>query len=322
MFFSKLIEKTYKNNVFSRQDADGSIFYFSADDFPGLNSEPFSFVNGKGNRLNGFVYSYDGAEEGRLVIFDHGMGAGHRSYMKEIEMIARHGYKVLSYDHTGCTNSEGDGIRGLSGSLADLDECLCAVLAEGKYKEENISVIGHSWGGFSAMNIPAFHPSLRSVIAISGFVSLEKMQKQLIGGLLSPFRKKAFEIEYNANGKYAFANAAEGLRKSGVPALIIHSSDDKTVSAKLHFEVLRNSLSDVDSIEFYLVNGKDHNPNYTVEAIEYKNAFFRDLKKKRKSGEISTMEQKNAFVSSYNWHKMTEQDEKIWQKIFDHLDKY
>ena len=96
--------------------------------------------------------------------------------------------------------------------------------------------------------------------------------------------------------------------------------DDKTCSAKLNFVKLRDALEDEENVTFLLENGKGHNPNYTEAAVKYKDKFFADLTKKRKSGELSTDEQKRAFIESYDWHKMTEQDEKVWQIIFDHLD--
>ena len=321
MIFSKFIEKAYRSNVFARNDADGSVFYFSASDFEGLRAEPFSFLNSRGDSLNGNYYYYDGYRPDRLVIFDHGMGAGHRAYMKEIEMLARHGFKVFSYDHTGCSSSEGAGIRGLSGSLADLDDCIKAIKAEGVYSGNDISVVGHSWGGFSTMNVAAYHPDLHSLVAISGFISLPEMHKQLFAGPMALFRKTLLQVERAENGSYADTSAAESLRASRIPALIIHSEDDKTVSSKKHHHPLKEALSDVPTVEFILVDGKDHNPNYTAEAVKEKDIFFAALKKKKKAGELSTDEQKAAFVASFDWNKITEQDENLWQKILAHLDK-
>ena len=34
-----------------------------------------------------------------------------------------------------------------------------------------------------------------------------------------------------------------------------------------------------------------------------------------------TAEDKASFVASYDWQRMTEQDEAVWKAIFDHLDK-
>ena len=103
--------------------------------------------------------------------------------------------------------------------------------------------------------------------------------------------------------------------------LIIHSKDDKTVNGKKHFEVIKDGLRENSNVEFMLLDGKNHNPNFKAEAVAYKDNFFKDLSKKLKNHELSTDEQKKNFVESYDWWKMTAQDEKVWEKIFDFLEK-
>ena len=49
--------------------------------------------------------------------------------------------------------------------------------------------------------------------------------------------------------------------------------------------------------------------------------FHCKLSKKLKKKELKTDEQKKAFVESFDWWKMTAQDEKVWEKIYDFLDK-
>ena len=107
MIFEKQIVGTFRNNFLRRCDDIGTAFYYSAADFPGLKAEAFSFPSCKGHELKGYFYHYADPVPGRIVVFDHGFGGGHRSYMKEIELLCRHGYLVFSYDHTGCMESGG-----------------------------------------------------------------------------------------------------------------------------------------------------------------------------------------------------------------------
>ncbi|MBO5907721.1 MAG: alpha/beta fold hydrolase [Clostridia bacterium] len=323
MIFSKQIAKMYSKTLFTRYDPDGSVFYFSHTDFEGLSAEPYEFKNQLGDTLVGAVYSYEGADESTLVVFDHGMGnGGHRAYMKEIEMLCSAGFSVLSYDHTGCARSEGKCIRGLSGSLADLDACIQSVKQSEKYSKRSLFVVGHSWGAFSTMNIASYHPDIKKIVAISGFISLRDMQKQILAGPLALWRKDLFELERRVNPDYVNATAPDALLKSDAQILLIYSADDKTVSAKRHHTPLVRALSERDNVEIMLLDEcKGHNPNYTAEAVKYKGEFFVTMTEKKKRGELQTDEQKAAFVSSYDWHKMTEQDEKVWQKIISHLKK-
>lgn len=318
----KKIDESYEKLLFSRQDRDGSIFYFSPEDFPGLVCTEHSFNNKYGNKLVGYFYNYEkNLRPGRLVIFEHGMGTGHRAYMKEIVELAKHGYMVYSYDHTGCGESEGEGTLGLTGSLSDLDDCISALVAEPSLRGVRISVVGHSWGGFSTMNILKFHPYLESVVSISGFLSIKDIHKTIIPTIMKPFAKRFYNIENVANPAYAQSSAIEVLKNTDRPALIIHSFDDKIVSAKYNLIKAEYALADKKNVTFMLVYGKGHNPNYTKETVRYKNEFFTELKKLKKQNLLSTDEQKAEFIASYDWEKMTEQDKAVWNKIFEFLDK-
>ena len=55
-FISRQIEKMYKGVLFRRHDPDGSVFYFSERDFPGLVAEEFSFLSKRGHKLFGNFY--------------------------------------------------------------------------------------------------------------------------------------------------------------------------------------------------------------------------------------------------------------------------
>ena len=164
MLFLKTIENAYKKQLFARYDENGTVFYFSAEDFPGLKKKSFDFKNIKGETLRGYFYCYDDPIDKRLIVFEHGMGGGHRAYMKEIEMLARHGYTVYSYDKTGCMESEGDTTNGFAASLSDLNCCISALKAEENFSNFRISVVGHSWGAFAAMNICALHPNIAHIV--------------------------------------------------------------------------------------------------------------------------------------------------------------
>ena len=210
-YISEQIEKMYKDLLFKRQDPDGTIFYFDENYFEGLNSEEFSFMSKRGHRLYGKFYFYEGYRTDRLIIFEHGMGNGHNAYFREIENLCKNGYLVYSYDHTGCYRSEGEHIHGLTGSLSDLDDCITALVKVKGILENEISVIGHSWGGFSSWNILSCHPDLHSIVAMAGFISVKVMHKQIIPFFLAPFRKRLFEIEKQTNPKFADSNAINVL---------------------------------------------------------------------------------------------------------------
>ena len=312
----KKIEEAYRSAIYTRADATKAIFYFSAEDFEGLEKESFAVRSQKGHRLQGYFYSYPNPKPNRLIVFEHGMGSGHRGYMKEIEVLARAGYLVYAYDHTGCMESGGEVTGGFSQSLMDLDDVLTALEKHEEYQNYDISVVGHSWGGFSALNIAEFHPKISHIVAMAGFISVEQILKQFLG----VFYKKIYEEEKKENPAYMTADAVRALSRAKTKALIIHSEDDQTVSCKKHFDVMKKALVGRENITFWKVSGKGHNPNYTADAVKYQDDFFKRYQKALKNGMLETDREKEVFAAQFDWNRMTAQDMTVWERIFQVLE--
>ena len=320
MIFEKQIVDVFKKKMYTRCDDTGKAFYFSVDDFDGLQREPYPFTAAAGHTLQGYVYHYADPIPGRLVIFDHGFGGGHRSYLREIEMLCRHGFLVLAYDHTGCMESGGETPNGLAQSLCDLNDCLNAVKSDRTFAGDKISVVGHSWGAFSTLNICALHPEIAHIVAMSGFVSVPLMIETFFAGLLSPYRKAVLELEMNSNPKFATFNAVESLSGYNGKALLIYSDNDQMTRKTPHFDTLQRTLSRKKNIRLLLVSEKGHNPNYTTDAVKHLGEYLKKLTKFEKKKLLETKAQKKEFLASFDWRRMTEQDDAVWQEIFRTLD--
>ena len=319
MIFEKTIVKMYKRMMFSRCDDTETVFYFTPKDFPGLQAESHAFVASAGHKLQGYFYQYENPIPDRLVVFDHGFGGGHRAYMKEIHMLCRHGYRVFSYDHTGCMESEGETPNGLSQSLCDLNDCITMLKADPRFTQTRISVMGHSWGAFSTLNISALHPDISHVVAMAGFVSVPEMVGTFFRGWMKGYRKAILALEARSNPEFIKYNAVETLSNSNTRALLIYSEND-SICLKTHYDILRSNLAKKDNVRFLFLANRGHNPNYTAAAVSYLNEYAKArVKLVRKKG--LTAEEKAAFVASYDWEKMTVQDEAVWQVIFEHLDQ-
>ena len=203
MIFEKQVVNGYKSMMHTRYDNTELSFYFSHKDFEGFEREEYAFNSSMGHTLQGYLYYYKDFNEDRLIVFDHGFGGGHRAYMREIELLCRQGYLVYSYDHTGCMESEGDSPNGLAQSLCDLNDCLTALKQLEGCEELDISVMGHSWGGFSTLNICALHPDVSHIVVFSGFISVEQMLVQNFNGILKGFRKCIYQLEAEKNAEKA-----------------------------------------------------------------------------------------------------------------------
>ena len=316
MLFEKQIVSTFRNNFLRRCDDVGTAHYFSAADFPGLSQEPFRFASSCGHDLQGYFYHYADPIPGRIVVFDHGFGGGHRSYMKEIERLCRHGFLVFSYDHTGCMESGGESIRGFSQSLRDLDDCLKALKASDRCQGLDISVMGHSWGGFSTGNIAALHPDVSHVVVLSGFISVERIVNQFFSGIMKGYRKPILALDPNPD--YNHFSSLDTLANTAARVLLVYSDNDKLVSKAAHFDVLSDALSGRDNVKLLLVPNKGHNPNYTEDAVKYLGQYTSAVTKQQKK--LKTDAVKKAFRDSWDWDRMTRQDEAVWAEIFRVLD--
>lgn len=318
MIFEKQVVNEYKKMMFSRCDDVESVKYFSAEDFNGLRVEEYSFKASAGHTLQGYFYEYDNALSNRIIVFDHGFGGGHLAYMKEIELLCRRGFRVFSYDHTGCMKSGGESPNGLAQSLCDLNDCITMLRSDKRFSECDISVMGHSWGGFSTLNITALHHDISHIVVISGFVSVEKMVNTFFGGAMKGYRKAILALEKSVNPYFVEFDAIETLKNTTTRALLIYSDND-SLCKREHYDMLNDGLKENDNVSLMLVAGKGHNPNYTVDAVKYLGEFSAARAKLLKRRNL-TAEDKKSFVDSFDWNRMTEQDAAVWSAIFAHLE--
>ena len=319
MIFEKQIVNMYKGMMHTRCDDVETVFYFSPEDFPGLQAEPHSFKASAGHTLQGYFYQYENPVSGRLIVFDHGFGGGHRAYMTEIEKLCAHGFRVFAYDHTGCMASGGETPNGLAQSLCDLNDCISMLKAEGYFENTDVSVMGHSWGAFSTLNITALHPDISRIVAMCGFVCVEDMIGTFFTGILGGYRKAVMALERGANPKFVEYNAVKTLSASKTKALLIYSENDM-MCRRNHYDTLKAGLDGKENVKFLFVTNKGHNPNYTEEAVKYLDEFGA-ARAKLARNKKTTKEEKAKFVASYDWKRMTEQDESVWNVIFEHLDQ-
>ena len=318
MIFENQVVNGFKGMMHTRCDDTETVFYYSAADFAGLKSEPHAFKSSMGHTLQGYIYSYEDPIAGRLIVFDHGFGSGHRAYMKEIEKLCAHGYRVFSYDHTGCMESGGESPNGLAQSLCDLNDCIATIKADKRFEGLDISVMGHSWGAFSTMNIAALHPEISHIVALCGFVSVEEMITTFFAGPLAGYRRAVLSLERESNPNFFEYNAVESLKNANVKALLIYSEDDH-LCRRVHYDILKEGLKENKNIDLLLLSGKGHNPNYTTEAVKLLGGFGKARAKFAKK-KNATKEEKANFVASFDWEKITEQDDAVWNQIFAHLD--
>ena len=310
------IKKRFEKSL-TRYDELPYLKYYTHADFKGLKAKPYSFIS-QNNTLRGNFYFYDGYDKDTIVIFCHGILGGHKSYLCEIEMLARAGYLVLGYDNTGCVSSDGKDIGGLGASLKDLDNAIISLKKNDEYKDKKIYVMGHSWGGYAASNIYNFE-QVDKIVAVSPFISLKQEYNDIFHGFTKLVHPRVIQLEGKAIGKkYAKSTAVNALNNVFGKALVIHSTDDPVVKYKTTTAVLQKKVIN-PNVEYLIVNNKDHHPLYTDEAVKLYNETFSSFNQLVREKKLETLEAKKEFFASVDFKKLVSQDKEVWDKVIAFL---
>lgn len=287
---------------------EGIIPYLSHRDFKGLLCEERSFRNSVGLRVAYFFYVYQNYRTDKLILFLHGVGPGHKAYIREIECLCKRGYRVLTLDYSGCGKSEGDGFSSLFSPTRDVLELL-----NNLQPEEEITVVGHSLGGFTGLNVMNL-TEIKKAVIISGFLSLSWYMSAL-------GRKEELTVyERNAMPNLCDTDNVRYLHETEDDILLIHSKDDPIVPFDVSIGYILREI-DNPHLSFHIETSRKHNPNYTDGALRYMNAVFSEYQRLVSDGTLRTYEQKKAFMSDKSAMEMTHQDEKIMQEIVNLIEK-
>lgn len=192
---------------------------------------PVSFHSGK-NRLQGYIYG-EGNARG-LIVFAHGIGVGHETYIKELLWMVDRGWCVLAYDATGSCESEGEGTGGLVQSALDLHAALSFAESDARLSHLPMFLMGHSWGGYAVAAALCFGHDVKASASIAGYsdplrmiAEFARMHMGRAVRLLLPFVWLWLRMRHGTLGGLT---AVKGIEKSGVPVLIIHGSTDEVVT--------------------------------------------------------------------------------------------
>lgn len=283
-----------------RCDKNPNLKYFSADDF-NLTAENIQ-IGG----LRGFIYAKDGVQsKDGVVVFVHGMGPGHVAYTTEIAYFCNLGYTVVALDSRGCGLSAGKSLKGMYDGVKT---AVAAVdYACGRFPGREIYIIGHSWGGYSAL-CAAKQRKVEKVIAISApqspvktvFYGAAQFISKPFAAILYPFWWIINFLLYGVKGNL---NAVKCAAESQTPVLIIHGDSDKVVAAGNAVYCKANG----DNITKFSAQGKAHNPYNTIAA----EAKLAELLSSIKNGVTD--------FSDFDFYAATEEDEGVMRVMAEFL---
>lgn len=316
------------NLIFGKRcEGNPNLKYFTAEDFEELNATKIEFKSDKGQILRGYVYQNNKIKENDikgLLVFVHGMGAGHFSYTTEINTLAKNGYKVLAYDNTGTCMSDGKKLNGFYQAVIDLKHCLEYIKTNSDLNNYNLGLIGHSWGAYTVCQSLKYESNVKSVVGMSGPDSFEKLVTSSMGKLgkiINPFLRKINEIKF---GKESLDSSIDVLKNvdDSVSVLLLHGEDDSTCKIENSMTFNQDDFKDKENIKTILFEGKNHNIYQSIESEKYLNEVFKtiekykkELKKEQKNKEIE--ENLKTYYKNIDYRKITEEDQEVMEIIIE-----
>ena len=248
-----------------RYDKEVGIPYYSYQDFKDFKCEDYSFTNSYGINIRYFFYYYANYKTDKIILFCHGMGPGHTAYIAEIEALARRGYRVLTLDFAGCGESGGKYLGSLNKPTRDVIDLLNHLNLK-----EQIILMGHSMGGYTALNTLCLRKDITKVVAISPIIQIEPLLQ--LNTKSKFITKHLLRYERKVDREIFDINIPKYLENTTDDVFVIQSTDDQMVPYGMSLKVIEGIKNPHIKTKRY--EGRKHNPNYTDNAISYMDSVF------------------------------------------------
>lgn len=295
-----------------RYDKEVGIPYYSYKDFKDFNCEDNSFTNSYGINIRYFFYYYANYKKDKIILFCHGMGPGHTAYIAEIEALARRGYRVLTLDFAGCGESGGKYLGSLNKPTRDVIDLLNHLNLK-----EQIILMGHSMGGYTALNALCLRKDITKVVAISPIIQIEPLLQ--LNTKSKFITKHLLHYERKVDREIFDINIPKYLENTTDDVFVIQSSDDQMVPYGMSLKVIEGIKNPHIKTKRY--EGRKHNPNYTDNAINYMDSVFGKYYALLNEKKIKTDEDRINYFKDVSLAKLVEQDEQLFDEIVDFIEK-
>ena len=260
----------------------------------GLDARPIE-IPMKNIIMRGFIYSKGKSNPNKIIVYCHGMWSSHNSYLQNIGYLAMKGYDVIGFDYEGVESSDGKNIRGFGNSLRCTDYAIRFIKNNPELKDRDIYVVGHSWGGFAASNIAGIHKDIKGVFPMSPVIGVSHLMKGLLPKWMG-FIAYVFEfVDSFKCGKYSYMNAIKSLDDYEGKVLFVHSTDDHLVDINYSTNYIKEKTKN-KNIQYLVLENRQHQPHYTLEACEKLSAYNEKIKDMSKE-ELDELKRNTDFLS-------------------------
>lgn len=112
------------------------------------------------------------------VVFESGLGLSRLLWANVAHLLAKAGYRTISYDRSGLGRSPAATERSLEALVADLEQVVRA------YAPQGAIIVGHSYGGILARTLTARQPQLAKALV------LVDPSSEFVGAQIGPLGKR------------------------------------------------------------------------------------------------------------------------------------
>ncbi len=187
--------------------------------------------------FNGVLFT-DQIGIGNPVIVIHGAPALNQTYLRPAFDLLADGNKIIFYDQRGCGRSSGLNNINVPTFLNDIE----AIRQD--LGVEKVTLIGHSWGAFLAMNYAISYPARVSKIVLMSAMPASKEEFDqfitVIMHRLAPIHKELEEIEATDSYKAGDPDTVEKQMKTVFTPYFFNPNDVKFVNFRLTREAFLN----------------------------------------------------------------------------------
>ena len=120
----------------------------------------------------------DGLSAKAPVVFESGLGLSRLLWANVTHLLAKAGYRTISYDRSGLGRSPAATERSLEALVADLEQVVRA------YAPQGAIIVGHSYGGIMARALTARQPQLVKALV------LVDPSSEFVGAQIGPLGKR------------------------------------------------------------------------------------------------------------------------------------
>lgn len=220
------------DDIFARVDKPERTIYQTYGDVASEFVRTEVTFQSEGTELQAYIYGIRNTKG--LVVISHGIGGGAESYIKEATYFARKGYRVFTFDNTGCYGSAGDSINGLSQSVIDLDAALDYIKSDPELVQMPILLYGHSWGGYAVTSILNYQDGIAGVISVAPYNTPMELIMEYSKDMMGPFRYIEYpyiwlyqKVLFGGAGNLS---AVDGINNTDIPVMVIHGTGDEVIA--------------------------------------------------------------------------------------------